>query len=121
MIINERKTGLDKTSGWIVYLLLYLPLCLLPAVKYSVPYAIAGLFSMLPLMIVALRDIRYRTVLFFLVVFGLLQGSVVFLLDNAPITEIVNEPIRSVRYFVPCVLLDKVFNFSKKSRLYRFG
>lgn len=114
MIIDERKKESFGINGWLIYLLIYLPLCLLPAVKYSVPYVIAGLFTMLPLIIVALNDMRYCTILVLLGALGMLQGAIVALLDNASIAEIINEPIRSVRYFVPCVLLDKVFDFSKK-------
>lgn len=116
MSINAHKAGSSSINGWAIYLLMYLPLCLLPAVKYSVPYAIAGVFSMLPLLFVSLKNIQYRTILVFLVVFGMIQAVVVVLLGNAPVSEIVNEPIRSVRYFVPCVLLDRVFEFSKKGQ-----
>ena len=113
---NERKSNDVSIYGWAIYLMVYLPLCLLPAVKYSVPYVPAGLFAMLPLLFAALNNIRYRMILVALVVFGMIQAIIVVLLGNAPITEIVNEPIRSVRYFVPCVLLEKVFDFSKKGQ-----
>lgn len=116
MIIDERKKGTVGINGWVVYLLIYLPLCLLPAVKYSVPYMIAGLFTMLPLIILSLNNMRYRTILALLVALGIIQAMFVVLLGNGPITEIINEPIRSVRYFVPCVLLEKVFELSKKTQ-----
>ncbi len=116
MNTDERKLGVVNLNGWAIYLLLYLPLCLLPAIKYSVPYAIAGSFTMIPFAIVALNNLRYRKILIFLVALGMLQATVVLLLNNAPITEIVNEPIRSVRYFVPCILLEKVFQFGKRGQ-----
>ena len=117
MIVDERKTASGSTYFWFVYLLAYLPLCLLPAIKYSIPYAVAGVFTMLPLFIVAVNNGRYRKILFLLILLGIVQGSIMAALGNAPLTEIINEPIRSIRYFVPCVLLDKVFDFSKRKQV----
>lgn len=116
MIIEKHKTEFIRINGWAIYILIYLPLCLLPAIKYSIPYVIAGVFSMLPLIIVSLNNMRYRTILVLLVALGIIQATFVVLHGNAPVTEIFNEPIRSVRYFVPCVLLDKVFDFGKKGQ-----
>ena len=116
MNIYKRKAEFGRINGWFIYLLFYLPLCLLPAVKYSVPYVIAGSFAMLPLIIVTLSNTRYRTIFILLVALGALQGAIVALLGNAPMTEVVNEPIRSIRYFVPCVLLEKVFDLDKNKQ-----
>lgn len=102
MIIEKHKTEFIRINGWAIYILIYLPLCLLPAIKYSIPYVIAGVFSMLPLIIVSLNNMRYRTILVLLVALGIIQATFVVLHGNAPVTEIINEPIRSVRYFVSC-------------------
>lgn len=98
---------------FILYVSLYLLLGLLPSVEYSVPYVIAGLFAMLPMIVASLRNGRYTMILLCLIGLGMIQGLIAAFLGNGAITEIVNEPIRSIRYFVPCVLFGRL---SKESR-----
>lgn len=102
---------------WVIYLIAYLALGLLPAVKYSVPYIIAGLFTMLPMAIISLKRIDYRLIFVFLVGLGFIQGLVTYISGNGVITELINEPIRNVRFFVPCVLFDIVSKMNRKKQL----
>ena len=114
---QQSKYKISNPVLWIIYLIAYLSMELLPSVKYSVPYIIAGLFAMLPMAIISMRRIEYRIILCILVVLGFVQGLITFITGNGAVTELINEPIRSVRFFVPCVLFEIVSKMGRKKQL----
>lgn len=118
---NHSVNRMFNTMVLMVYLIAYFLLGLLPSVKYSVPYVIAGLFTLIPMFIVSIENPRNCKLFVFLVVAGIVQGTIAFLTGNAAITEMINEPIRSVRYFIPCILLTWTVNMSHKNQKLIWG
>lgn len=119
MILAKSRihTKSEPLWSWLVlYLIAYLLLTLLPMVKYSVPYLVAGVFCLLPLLAAGWRNSKYGAVLLVLFVWGALQGTVAYLTGNAAVTELINEPVRAMRYFVPCVLYEMLANKPRRQQ-----
>ena len=117
-IINKKQNyQISHSIVWIIYLIAYLALGLLPAVKYSIPYIIAGSFAMLPMAIVSLKHKNYRMILIALATFGFFHGLLTYVTGNGVITELINEPVRYIRYFVPCLLFYIVSKMERKKQI----
>lgn len=108
---------ISKSAIWVFYTICYVVIDCLPVVKYSVPYVVAGLFSLIPLIIVAFYDQKYCKLLVMFCILGFIHGFLYFVNGYATWTEIINEPIRCIRYFIPCVLFDKLCYASEKKKV----
>lgn len=119
MILAKSRihTKSEPLWSWLVlYLIAYLLLTILPMIKYSVPYLLAGAFCLLPLLAAGWRNSKYGAVLLVLFFWGALQGLVAYLTGNAAVTELINEPVRAMRYFVPCVLYEMLANKPRRQQ-----
>ena len=119
MILAKSRihTKSEPLWSWLVlYLIAYLLLTMLPMIKYSVPYLLAGTFCLLPLLAAGWRNSKYGAVLLVLFFWGALQGLVAYLTGNAAVTELINEPVRAMRYFVPCVLYEMLANKPRRQQ-----
>ena len=114
---NKYEVSVSKSTIWVLYTICYVILNCLPIVKYSIPYIFAGLFSIVPLLIVSFNDRKYCKILILFCIFGFLHGLIYFVNGYGTWTEIINEPIRCIRYFVPVVLLRKILSSSRKKRV----
>ena len=88
---------ISKSAIWVFYTICYVVIDCLPVVKYSVPYVVAGLFSLIPLIIVAFYDQKYCKLLVMFCILGFIHGFLYFVNGYATWTEIINEPIRCIQ------------------------
>ena len=98
------------------YCMGYTVLSLLPAVKYSVSYVIAGSFCLVPVVLSFLKFPKLRTDIFIIAVLGIVCGLLTWLLDNGGIKETVNTAINFLRFFMPCLLLYSISKASTVSK-----
>lgn len=95
----------------------YTVLSLLPAVKYSVSYVIAGSFCLIPVALSFLKFPKLRTDIFIIAVLGIVCGLLTWLLDNGGLKETANIAINSLRFFMPCLLF---FVLSRVPAVYKW-
>lgn len=101
-----------------VYTTIFLSLVLLPKVKYSIPYIWNAGFCLLPVLIYVLKDKVNLYKIIVMVAVGILSGTLMWVQGNTVISDIINEPIRAVRYFVPCILLILINEAGRKQQIY---
>ncbi|MBQ8620798.1 MAG: hypothetical protein IJ422_00610 [Oscillospiraceae bacterium] len=102
---DERLNRLFTRQVIAVYIIVFMIVHILPTLKYNIPYIVMGLFALLPVVIMCVENAVMCRVLVIVAFAGLIKGILAATLGNAPMAEVVNEPIRGLRYFVPCLLL----------------
>lgn len=119
----KSKTKEHKSFGAMVdevlfclYCVGYLVLTLLPAVKYSVSYIIAGSYCLVPVAMYFFKFPEYRDRIVFVLAAGAVCGLFTYLTENGAITDIINIPIDYLRYLLPCILFIHTFKVSPVSR-----
>ena len=110
-----------NTAVLLVYLTAYFLLGLLPRIKYSVPYVFAGVFTMIPAFMVCIGKTPFIKPILFMGFASVIQALLAYLLGNAIMTDIFNVPIRTIRYFVPCILLAWTINLTPKKQMFIWG
>lgn len=104
-----------------LYILGYLIISILPMVKYSVSYVVSGLYSLVFFVYYYFKTEnknKYLLTLIVLVLLGIIQGTIAYLNENASVSDIVNEPIRILRTFVPCFIVYLLLKCSKNIRIF---
>lgn len=107
-----------KTDDFIfcLYCMAYMALTVLPMIKYSVSYVIAGSFCLIPVALSFLKFPERRLGIFIIAVSGVVCGLFSWLLSNAELKEIANTTINYLRFFMPCLLLAVISKMSGKVR-----
>ena len=118
--ISEKRSvnQMFNTTLLMVYLMAYFLLGLLPFIKYSVPYVLAGTFTLIPAFMVCVERTPYGRTIIYMGLAGLMYGLLSYLLGNAIFTDIANEPIRTIRYFVPCILLIWTLTLPRNNQIF---
>ncbi|MBQ6980259.1 MAG: hypothetical protein IJQ07_06410 [Clostridia bacterium] len=111
------KLSLGQVS-LIFYTMVYIIISILPMLKYSVPYAVAGSFSLLYALFVFIKYEKYRLSIMFLVFLGVITGLLLFLNGTQTVTGLINEPIRVLRCIIPCFILADVIKTNKNFKIF---
>lgn len=108
-----------KISPMVIYICLVMAIYILPSLKVSVPYVVAGSIMLMTIPIVFIRGgekktINYIVTLLFLsglkAVLGILAGSY-------SVVDGLNEAIREIRFFTPVIFASYALNNLPQRRL----
>lgn len=102
----------------IFYTVVYIIISILPILKYSVPYAVAGSFSLFYALFVFIKYEKYRLTIIFLVFLGVITGLLLFLNGTQTVTGLINEPIRVLRCIIPCFILADLIKTNKNFKIF---
>ena len=116
-MLKEDRTENQRGQILALYTIVYLAIAFLPVLKYSVPYLAQGLICLSYVLLVFLKETRFRIIIILLFVLGLIGGALSFV-NGEVVTEVINEPIRVLRCVLPCFILGDLCRCSQKTKLF---
>jgi len=101
---------------WAIYCFPYIMMTLLPSLKYSISYIVAGSFGLFAVLLIFFKRYDLRNRIGIIAILGTVVGILAFILGNAGANDIANTPINYLRFLLPSLLLLNVTGLKRKAQ-----